>query len=109
MTATYFFPLEKYEQTKQEMIMARRVIEKEKAQWLTKRNALKPERAAKLDKQFKAAFERLNSYTIIEVLAWQEVLQTLQSLVEQGASAGLLDHHELGSFNLAMLIKLIPT
>jgi len=108
MTATYFFPLEKYEQTKQEMIMARRVIEKEKAQWLTKRNALKPERAAKLDKQFKAAFERLNSYTIIEVLAWQEVLQTLQSLVEQGASAGLLDDHELGSFNLAMLIKLIP-
>lgn len=108
MTATYLFPIEKYGQTKQEMIMARRAIEKEKAQWLTKRNEGKPQQAAMLDKQFKTAFEQLNAYTQIPLLAWQEVLQTLQSLVEQGASAGLLGDHELGTFNLAMLIKLIP-
>lgn len=104
----WMFPLERYGQIKQEMIMALRAIEKEKAQWLTKRNELKQERAAALDKQFKTAFERLNEYTIIPLLEWQEVLQTLQPLVEQGASAGLLGDHELGPFNLAMLIKRIP-
>jgi len=109
MTATNLFPIEKYGQTKQEMITARRAIEKEKAQWLTTRNELKQERAVELDEQFKTAFERLGSYAVsMHPVELQEVLQTLRLLVEQGASAGLLGDYELGSFNLAMLIKQIP-
>jgi len=108
MTAANRFPIEKYGQIKQEMIMARRAIEKEKAHWLTKRNELKQERAQKLDKQFKTVFLQLENYAaIVNRDELQAVLQTLQSLVEQGASAGLLDDYELGTFNLAKLIKQI--
>src|SRR5690349_7490136 len=109
MTATNPFPIEKYEETKQEMIFARRAIEKEKAKWLTKRNELTQERATELDKQFRIAFERLDSFAARMNLAEsQELLKTIRQLVEQGASASLLDDHELGSFNLAHLIKRIP-
>ncbi|AEV98159.1 hypothetical protein A4D02_33755 [Niastella koreensis] len=109
MTATNPFPIKKYEETKQEMIVARRAIEKEKAQWLTKRNALKQERATELDKQFKRAFERLDSYAArMNLTESQELLKTIRQLVEQGASASLLDDSELGPFNLADLIKGIP-
>jgi hypothetical protein len=100
------FPLEKYGQTKQEMIMARRGIDKEKAHWLTKRNGLNPERATELDEQFKTAFEQLGDYFITtQTVELQLVLQTLRTLVEQGASAGLLGDYELGPFNLARLMK----
>jgi hypothetical protein len=100
------FPLEKFQQVKQEMIAVRQVLEKEKAAWLTVRNTLHKARANELDERFKAVFEQVGTFFFSPPTSQLQAMQeTIRDLVHQGASASLLGNDELGSYNLAMLIK----
>ena len=103
------FPMESFLQVKQELQSDRNDLDREKAAWLQVRSALDETRANLLDEQFKAAFEEMGRLFLgAEPVTLQPMLQTLQQLVQQGASASLLGNHELGTYNLAMFIKYIP-
>jgi hypothetical protein len=58
------------------------------------------------DEQFKTVFEQLEQASAVQRIA---ILESLMILVKSGASAALLGNNELGSYNLAMLVKDIPT
>jgi hypothetical protein len=101
--------MEKYLRVKQEMVAARKEIEKEKAAWLAVRNKLSAKQATGLDKQFNAGFLKMNTFFQPCTTILTDVLETLRPLVQQGAAASLLGDDELGSYNLAMLIKEIAS
>jgi len=102
------FPMEAFLQTKQELLANRNDLEKEKAIWATVRKRLNETQANVLDEQFKAEFEKLGiSFGNVPSTSIQEILQSLKELVQQGAAATLLGNHELGTYNLAMLIQQI--
>jgi hypothetical protein len=102
-TSILDFPVEKYNRVKQELVLARHEMEKEKRSWMGVRNALLPEKRQELDQQFKTIFEQLP--TTWRTSSAAGIRQQLQELVQQGASAHLLGDDELGSYNLAMLIE----
>jgi hypothetical protein len=100
------FPMKAFLQVKEEMLAARAALNKEKAEWQAVRDALDEAAAHTLDEAFKAAFEKLDElFRSVRASTLEEVLQTLRGLVQKGASAQLLGNHELGAFNLAMLVK----
>jgi hypothetical protein len=103
ITSILNFPVEKYNRVKQELVLARHKMEKEKQSWIAVRNTLVPASRQELDQQFKTIFEQLPG-------TWRTssatgIRQQLQELMQQGASAHLLGDDELGSYNLAMLIE----
>jgi ankyrin repeat protein len=102
------FPMAFFLQVKQEIMSDINVIEKKKAIWLAVRNSLEKANAYALDKEFKAAFEKGNYFQENRTDLLQDTFKSLQKLVEKGAAATLLRNHELGTFNLAMLIQRIP-
>jgi hypothetical protein len=105
-----YFPMESFLQVKQEMFDAGRRLENEKAVWERVRNSQEETTRNELDEQFKVEFEKLEKlYLLNSAIELEKLLQTLTKLVQQGASARLLGDHELGSYNLAMLVKDIPT
>lgn len=57
------------------------------------------------DEQFKTIFEQLEHASAVQRI---DILESLMLLVKNGASAALLGNYELGSYNLAMLVKDIP-
>ena len=99
------FPMESFLQIKQELLSARNDLEKEKAIWAGVRNTLDNTQVNVLDEQFKAEFETLGN---VPSTGLQPILQSLRELVQKGAAATLLGTHELGTYNLAMLIQQIP-
>ncbi len=93
-------------QVKEEMLATRAALNKEKAAWQAVRSTLDEAAAHTLDEAFKAAFGQLDGLLrSVQASSLEEVLQTLRGLVQKGASARLLGNHELGAFNLAMLVK----
>ncbi|HEY0609994.1 MAG TPA: hypothetical protein VGD35_10070 [Chitinophaga sp.] len=101
------FPIASFLQVKQEVIADRNSLESEKAVWAAVRKSPDSAHLQSLDEQFKAVFEKLGPIfpdTPAELL---HILQSLQDLVQQGASARLLGNDELGSYNLAMFIQQI--
>ncbi len=82
------FPVEKYNRVKQELVLARHEMEKEKRSWMNVRNALSPAARQELDQQFKIIFEQLSTTWRTSSAAGNS--QKLQELVQQGASAHLL-------------------
>lgn len=100
------FPMETFLQVKQKLQSDRNDLEREKAVWLQVRSTLNETQANVLDEQFKVEFEKLGGLHLwAESGALQPFLQTLHQLVQKGASASLLGNHELGTYNLAMLIQ----
>src|SRR5687768_13173221 len=98
------FPMETFLQVKQEMFDANLVLHREKAAWARVRNSLEKATRHSLDEQFKVEFEKLGTYFLnSSAPELEQIHHTLQELVEEGASAGSLGNHELGSYNLAML------
>lgn len=100
------FPIEKYLQVKEELYVAKRALEKDKAAWMKVRRTLTDDRAAELDLQFSTAFEEMG-YTVHGMTdqQLQERLDILTSLAAQGASARQLDDYELGAYNLPLFIQ----
>lgn len=101
------FPIKSFLQIKQEVITDRNSLESEKAVWAAARKPLNSTHLQSLDEQFAAAFEKLGPVFPNTPATLQPILQSLQDLVQQGASARLLGNDELGSYNLAMLIQQI--
>jgi hypothetical protein len=102
------FPMTFFLQVKQEIMSDNNVIEKEKAIWLAVRNSLDKRQAYALDKEFKKEFEKGIYFQDNRADLLQDTFQSLYKLVQKGAAAKLLRNHELGTFNLAMLIQRIP-
>ncbi|MBV8252386.1 MAG: hypothetical protein JO154_07235 [Chitinophaga sp.] len=95
-----------FEQTRLELKQEQQMLQEQSAAWLLKRNALAVNERMQLDEQFNAIFEQLGTYFLtIQGSGLPATLGQLQDLIEQGASASTLGHHELGAYNLAMFIK----
>ena len=93
-------------QLQQALENERQELTRAKAGWRIVRSTLKQADADALDSQFKIVFETLdNHFHQPADNSLQTLLQSLKELVWQGASAQLLGNYELGSYNLAMLIK----
>lgn len=58
-----------------------------------------------LGEQFKAVFEQLENASARQRI---DILEALMVLVQNGASAALLGNYELGTYNVAMLVKDLP-
>ncbi|WP_143097884.1 hypothetical protein [Chitinophaga sp. CF118] len=103
------FPIESFLQIKEDVISNRENLEKEKSVWLSVRKLATEEDLNLLDEQFKTEFEKLGSLFLNPPSTeLQNVLVSLQVLVQKGASAKRLGNDELGNYNLAMAIKNIP-
>ncbi|MFB6454181.1 hypothetical protein ACE38W_02835 [Chitinophaga sp. Hz27] len=88
-------------------------IVRDKAAHQQLRATLPPEEATTLDEQFKATFEQLEPYFLSKRTGnIEEIYVALKALTAKGGSAVLLGNNELGSYNVAMLIKeigMMPT
>lgn len=100
------FPVESFLQIKEEVISNRKDLEKEQSLWLSVRRSIKEEDVNQLDEQFKSTFEELGQLFLnADLTGLENILASLQTLVQKGASAKLLGNDELGTYNLARLIK----
>lgn len=100
------FPLESFIQIHKDITSDLKDLRKEKSYWSTVRQSLASEKQDWLDEQFKTAFENIDTGSLAQP---EHLLTSLRTLVQKGASARLLGNNELGPYNLAMLIKDIPS
>jgi len=97
-------------QAKQELERERKNLEKEKAAWAAVRITLDTATKADLDSKVVHIFEN----EIVRYFAYKDkpdlrlLLERLQQLYQQGASASTLDKPELDGYNLAKLVQDIP-
>ncbi|MBW8685196.1 hypothetical protein [Chitinophaga rhizophila] len=97
------FPIATYLDIKRELLTIQKALEKEKAAWSATRDFLEENTANELDMAFKTAFELIDgNYTASHL---SDCLQSLEILVQQGASGRTMSSHELGRYNLAMLVE----
>lgn len=87
------FPISSFLEIKKHFSTEQKKFEKEKAIWKTIRASLTETEANQLDEQFKTIFETTTDP------------QLLEQLMKKGASARLLGNDELGSHNLAMVVR----
>lgn len=103
------FPIEAFLQVQQEMLQEERKLKKDKAAWALIRNAVPEEDHFKLDEAFRAVFQSIGHLLMSnEPKKLEPIKRSLKELIDQGASAATLDPHELGPYNIAMLIDNIP-
>jgi hypothetical protein len=108
MSDEFVFPLTTYFQIKEQILAVRKEIEREHFVWSLTRKLKSEEHLHLLDCQFKTSFERLEDLPLnAPADQLKTVLQSLKEVTQQGASARLLGTHELGSYNVAMLIERI--
>lgn len=99
------FPMEAFLQVQQEMLQEERKLKKDKAAWALIRNAVPEEDHFELDEEFRAVFQSIGHLLMSNgPKKLEPIKRSLKELIEQGASAATLDPHELGPYNIAMLI-----
>jgi hypothetical protein len=101
------FPFDFYTQVGQKIQLQKKSTAIQKDKWQAARAPLKEKEQTRLDTEFKKTFEQFQNffYEIPSDINPKAVLNDLQKLVAQGASARLLDNYELGNFNVAGAVK----